>query len=92
MIISMSRPIGFFQQYPTVNCGDTDDLAIEMYVFRSDFLGYCFNVFLSILSALSYRERGNSRSPFNGEPFGLPSDLEKVMIVEETNQSRSWEI
>lgn len=93
MIISMSSPVRLFQQYPTVDCGNTDNLAIEMDIFRPDFLGYCFDVFLPESSAL-YRATDvlSLRSPFNREPFGFPSDLEKVMIVEETNQGRSWEI
>jgi len=53
MIISMFSPIRFFQQHPTVDCGDTNNLAIEMYVFRFDFLGNCFNVFFAVSSALT---------------------------------------
>lgn len=49
----MFSSIRFFQQHPTVDCGNTNNLAIEMYVFRSDFLGHCFNVFLSVISALT---------------------------------------
>jgi hypothetical protein len=49
----MSSPIRLFQQNPTVDCGNTNNLAIEMYILRPNLLGYCFNVFLSESSALS---------------------------------------